>query len=205
MTASSVPGTAHLARVRSRVRGDSTKHQPGLSEPGSSCRTTLGACRSRRWSRSPNDWVGAQNVWLMPVLVPESPARPTLATATVHAPVPSQNRSVGRVKRSTKLPDEVTAPNWRGLSVVLNDRAAIYAEEFPAVLAAAGPALVQFFTHEEAQSLLFTFAGAWPVLGRDADDPSTRFAFVTIGDLVCRFRGIELAPGAIVVDDVMSL
>ncbi len=73
------------------------------------------------------------------------------------------------------------------------------------MLAAAGPAVVQSFTHEKAQGLLFTFAGAWPVLGRDADDPSTRFAFVTIGDLFCRFRGIELAPGAIVVDDVMSL
>lgn len=48
-------------------------------------------------------------------------------------------------------------------------------------------------------------AGAWPVLGRDADDSSTRFVYLTIGDLVCRFRGIELARGAIVDDDVTSL
>ena len=99
----------------------------------------------------------------------------------------------------------MTAPNWRGLSVVLNDRAAIYAEEFPAAIAAAGSSMVQSFTHEEAQALLFTFAGAWPVLGRDADNPSTRYVYVTIGDLVCRFRGVELEPGAIVVDEVTNI
>jgi hypothetical protein len=58
--------------------------------------------------------------------------------------------------------------------------------------------MAEAFTHEEAQGLLFTFAGAWPALGRDAEDPSTRFVYMTIGELVCRFRGIELAPGAIV-------
>ena len=141
----------------------------------------------------------------MLVPVPENPAHPISAAATVPVLMFSRNRSLGHVKRSTKLPDEVTAPEWRALSVVLNDRAAIYAEEFPAVLAAAGPAVFELFTHEEAQSLLFTFAGAWPALGRDADDPSTRFVYRTIGDQVCRFRGIELAPGAIVVDDVTSL
>jgi hypothetical protein len=62
--------------------------------------------------------------------------------------------------------------------------------------------MVEEFTHEEAQGLLFTFAGAWPALGRDAEDPSTRFVYMTIGELVCRFRGIELAPGAVVIDDV---
>ncbi len=65
--------------------------------------------------------------------------------------------------------------------------------------------MVEAFTHEEAQGLLFTFAGAWPALGRDDKDPSTRFVYTTIGELVCRFRGIELAPGAIVVDDVALL
>jgi hypothetical protein len=65
--------------------------------------------------------------------------------------------------------------------------------------------MVEAFTHEEAQGLLFAFAGAWPALGRDAEDPSTRFVYMTIGELVCRFRGIELAPGAIVVDDVARL
>ena len=39
--------------------------------------------------------------------------------------------------------------------------------------------MVELFTHEEAQELLFTFAGSWPVL--------------------------ERAPGAIVIDDVASL
>ena len=65
-----------------------------------------------------------------------------------------------------------------------------------------GPAMFEAFTHEEAQGLPFTFAGAWPALGRDVKDPSTRFVYMTVGELVCRFRGIELAPGAIVVDDV---
>ncbi len=120
-------------------------------------------------------------------------------------PGPSRNQSIGHGKRSTKLPDKVAALDWRALSVVLNDRAAIYAEEFPAVLAALGHAVVESFTHEEAQALLYTFAGAWPVLGRDAGDLSTRFVYLTIGDLVCRFRGVELAAGAIVVDDVTSL
>ena len=98
----------------------------------------------------------------------------------------------------------MSPPDRRALSVVLNDRL-IYAEEFPAVLADVGPAMVEAFTHEEAQGLLFTFAGAWQALGRDAEDPSKRFVYMAIGELVCRFRGIELAPGAIVVDDVASL
>ncbi len=97
------------------------------------------------------------------------------------------------------------APDWRGLRLVLNDRAAIYAEEFPAALAAVGPKLVESFTHDEAQGLLYAFAGAWPTLGHDASNPSRRFVYRSIGDLVCRFRGIELAPHAIVIDDVMSL
>jgi hypothetical protein len=133
------------------------------------------------------------------------PAHPTSAKATGHGPTRSRSRSTGHVKHSTKLPDEVVPPDWRALSVVLNDRAAIYAEEFPGVLADVGPAMVEAFTRQEAQGLLFTFAGAWPALGRDAKDPSTRFVYVTIGELVCRFRGIELAPGAFVVDDVARL
>ncbi|MEX0666935.1 MAG: hypothetical protein WD313_01245, partial [Acidimicrobiia bacterium] len=57
----------------------------------------------------------------------------------------SRNRSTGHVKHSTKHPDAVVPPDWRALSVVLNDRAAIYAEQFPAVLADAGPAVVKAF------------------------------------------------------------
>ena len=59
-----------------------------------------------------------------------------------------------------------------------------------------------WFTHEEAQRTLFTFAGAWLALGRDAGDPSTRYLYLAVGTTVCRLRGVELAPGAIVVDDV---
>jgi hypothetical protein len=99
----------------------------------------------------------------------------------------------------------VADPDWQSLRVIVNDRAAIYAEAFPGQLAAAGTRAVGWFTHDEAHDLLYTFAGAWPVLGRDADDPSTRFVYLSNGDLVCRFRGVELAPGAIVVDDVTSL
>ena len=123
----------------------------GLSDTGISCRTNLAVCRSRRWSRSPNGWAGARSVWLRlePVLL--SPDHPTSATATVPGPTRSRSRSTGHVKRSTKLPDEVSPPDWRALSVVLNDRAAIYAEEFPAVLAGVGPAMVEAFIHEEAQ------------------------------------------------------
>jgi len=80
------------------------------------------------------------------------PARPTSATATAPEPTLSRTRSTGHVKHSTKLLDEVSLPDWRALSVVLNDRAAIYAEEFPAVLADVGPAMVEAFTHEEAQA-----------------------------------------------------
>jgi hypothetical protein len=100
-----------------------------------SCRTSLAARRSRRWSGSLNGWAGAPSVWLTlkPVLL--SPAHPTSATATVPGPTFSRNRSTAHVERSTKLPDEVFPPDWRALSVVLNDRAAIFAEEFPAVLA----------------------------------------------------------------------
>ncbi len=196
----------HLLIVETLVSDAPTDGEElGLSDTGSSSRTSLAICRSRRWSRLPNGWVGAQSVWLMlePVLL--SPAHPTSATATVPELTLSRIRSTGHVKHSTKHPDTVVPPDWRALSVVLNDRAAIYAEQFPAVLADAGPAVVKAFTHDEAQSVLFTFAGAWPALGRDIEDPSTRFVYLTIGELVCRFRGIELAPGAIVVDDVARL
>ncbi len=98
----------------------------------------------------------------------------------------------------------MAAPDWPTLRVALNDRAAIYAEHFPASLAALGPEFVQRFTHAEAQSMLYTFAGAWPVLARDADNPSIRFVYLSIAERVCRFRGVELAPGAIVLDDVSS-
>lgn len=99
----------------------------------------------------------------------------------------------------------VAPPDWRSLRVVLNDRAAIYAEQFPQALAAVGSAMLEYFDHDEAQDLLFTFAGAWPGLGRDDAVPTTRFVYRAFGDVVCRFRGVELAPGAIVVDDVTRL
>lgn len=99
----------------------------------------------------------------------------------------------------------MATPNWAALRVALNDRAAIYAEHFPASLAELEPATVDLFTHEQAQDLLFTFAGAWPVLGRDPTDPTTRFVYLALGNTVCRFRSLELAPGAIVVDDVVAL
>jgi hypothetical protein len=98
----------------------------------------------------------------------------------------------------------MAVPDWFALRVVLNDRAAIYAEHFPASLASLSPDVIERFTHEEAQGLLYTFAGAWPTLGRDADDSSARYVYRSVGDEVCRFRGVELAPGAIVVDDVTS-
>jgi hypothetical protein len=99
----------------------------------------------------------------------------------------------------------VVAPDWRSLHVILNDRAAIFAEDFPAAVTAIGAEMVELFTQEVAQGLLFTFAGAWPALGRDGSDSSARFVYLSIGQLVCRFRGVELAPGAIVIDDVAVL
>jgi hypothetical protein len=99
----------------------------------------------------------------------------------------------------------VGAPDWQALRVVVNDRAAIYAEAFPGRLMAVGPQAIEWFTHDEAHGLLYTFASAWPSLGRDTSDPSTRFVYLSIGALVCRFRGVDLAPGAIVVDDVVSV
>ena len=113
--------------------------------------------------------------------------------------------STGRDELWTKPPDQVTAPDWRVLRVIVNDRAAIYAEDFPGRLAAAGQEAVEWFTHDEAHGLLYTFAGAWPVLGRDDSAPSTRYVYLSNGVLVCRFRGVELAPQAIVVDDAVRL
>lgn len=98
----------------------------------------------------------------------------------------------------------MASPDWRALRVVLNDRAAIFAEHFPALLAVLGPEMVKRFTHEQAQGLLYTFAGAWPALGRDGNDPSVRYVFEAFDGQIYRFRGVELAPGAIVVDDVAS-
>lgn len=63
------------------------------------------------------------------------------------------------------------APDWRALRLVLDDRAVIVAEEFPATLTAVGSDLVETFSHDEAQGLLYTFAWARPVLGHDASDP----------------------------------
>ena len=99
----------------------------------------------------------------------------------------------------------MTEPDWPSLRVVVNDRAAIYAEHFPGRLIDAGDDAIRWFSHEEAHHLLYTFAGAWPVLGRDPGNEATRFVYRSDGEIVCRFRGLELAPGAIVIDDVVSL
>lgn len=99
----------------------------------------------------------------------------------------------------------MTEPDWPFLRVVVNDRAAIYAEHFPGRLIAAGEATITWFSHDEAHLLLYTFAGAWPGLGRDSENESVRYVYRSDGNLVCRFRGLELAPGAIVIDDVVSL
>lgn len=99
----------------------------------------------------------------------------------------------------------MAAPNWRALHVVLNGRAAIFAERFPLLVEATTGSTAERFTHEVALDVLSTFAGAWPTLGRDPDTQSTRYLYSTLGSDVLRFRGVELAPGAIVVDDVVSL
>ena len=99
----------------------------------------------------------------------------------------------------------MTEPDWAKLRVVVNNRAAIYAEHFPGRLIAAGEDAIRWFSHDEAHLLLYTFAGAWPGLGRDSDNESTRYMYRSDGEIVCRFRDMELAPGAIVIDDVVSL
>ena len=50
----------------------------------------------------------------------------------------------------------MAAPDWRTLRVVLNDRAAIYAEYFPASVANLGPEFQERFTDDEAQRLRST-------------------------------------------------
>ena len=90
------------------------------------------------------------------------------------------------------------------MRIAVNDRVAIYAEEFPGALSELAPGVGEWFTHDEAHEVLYTFAGAWPVLGRDTGEPSTRYVYRVLGGSVCEFRGVELAPGTIVVDDVLS-
>lgn len=99
----------------------------------------------------------------------------------------------------------MTGPDWPSLRVVVNERAAIYAEQFPGRLMDAGEDATRWFSHDEAHHLLYTFAGAWPGLGRDSENESIRYVYRSDGEIVCRFRGLELAPGAIVVDDIVVL
>jgi hypothetical protein len=99
----------------------------------------------------------------------------------------------------------VSPPNWGLLLVTVNDRAAIFSEEFPARIAAAGSDVGLWFSHAQAHDLLYTFAGAWPTLGRDPYDPAVRYVHLSDGEFVCRFRAIELRSSAIVVDDVFRL
>ncbi len=42
-------------------------------------------------------------------------------------------------------------------------------------------------------------------LGRDAGDPATLYLYLAAGMTVCRFRGVELAPEAIVVDGIAAV
>lgn len=97
------------------------------------------------------------------------------------------------------------SPDWQALRVSVNDRAAIYSEAFPGQLTKAGQAAIDWFTHEQAHSVLYTFAGAWPTLGRDSNDSETRYVYLATDNDLYRFRAIELAPGAIVVDDISSV
>lgn len=194
-----------LAPERLPSPDDASRRESVRAGSGTSWRSTLTGWRSRRWSRLLSDWVGAQTVWLRLRPVQRSLVRPTSVTETVRGRRHFRNRSIGLVERSTQRPDEVVAPDWRSLRVILNDRAAIFAEDFPAAVTAVGAEMDELFTHDEAQGLLFTFAGAWPVLGQHGDDSSTRFVYLSMGQLVCRFRGVELAPGAIVIDDIASL
>ena len=89
--------------------------------------------------------------------------------------------------------------------VSVNTRAAIFDEHFPAEIIAAGDDVTTWFSHDEAHHVLYTFAGAWPGLGRDHDDDSTRYLYRSNGEIVCRFRGVQLTPNAIVVDGIVAL
>lgn len=91
------------------------------------------------------------------------------------------------------------------LLVTVNDRAAIFAEGFPARIEAAGSDVRDWFSHAQAHDLLYTFAGAWTTLGHDPDDTTVRFVYLSNGHFACRFRAIELRSSAIVVDDVLRL
>lgn len=98
------------------------------------------------------------------------------------------------------------APDWPLLLAVVNDRAAIYAETFPALWDAAPAEVRGWLDHAEAADVLSTFAAAWPSLGRNdaVDPPGVRWQYraVPSGSFAVAFRGRELAPGAIVVDSL---
>lgn len=89
--------------------------------------------------------------------------------------------------------------------MAVNARAAIFDEHFPAEILAAGDDVIAWFSHDEAHHVLYTFAGAWPGLGRDREDDSTRYLYRSNGKIVCRFRGVQLTPSAIVVDGIVAL
>lgn len=97
------------------------------------------------------------------------------------------------------------SPDWQSLVVSVNERVAIYAEHFPGSLRAAGDDVVAWFTDDQARKALFTYAGAWRTLAHDADEPTVRYLYVSDGTTTCRFRGVELAPNAIVVDKLIRL
>ena len=99
----------------------------------------------------------------------------------------------------------MTAPDWKLLLVSVNDRTAIFSEDFPAKIAGGGDEVQRRFSHDEAHEVLYTVAGAWPTLGRNHADANTRYLYRSSGGLVCRFRAVELRPGALVVDDVTRL
>ena len=108
----------------------------------------------------------------------------------------------------------MTELNWRALIVEGEHRSAIYAETFPARLAAAlaessDPAgAMSAFDTTAALEVLATFAGAWGSLHRDARGHRWQYRSVatSAGDIiVLAFRAVALDADRrwIAVDDVV--
>lgn len=86
---------------------------------------------------------------------------------------------------------------WASLIVAVSDgfadRVAVFDERFPAALAALGNP--EWFTVDLAMSVLHSFAGAWPTLGRAPVDPPSERSMVGVvpGVGAVRFVGRNLA------------
>ncbi len=101
--------------------------------------------------------------------------------------------------------------DWQALVANVNDRAAIYDETFPGeldvVMVAASARARLWFSQVEAHGVLATFAGAWPVLGREREggrEYRSLVLGVPVTGEVFTFRGVEVARGAILVVDVIA-